>query len=74
MINSRFYLDKKVYITLKVEDNENKNVEFPRNELQAKAFSNDEEVAFVFSKIDPSKDTWGDISIDFRVEGLVFRA
>lgn len=51
-----------------VKDNENKNVVLPISEIKENLFSNDSKQAFVFLKIDPSKDTWGDIDCEVTVK------
>ena len=61
MIKSKAAKMVRVGITLTVADNESKNVNFPITEIKENLFSNDSKQAFVFLKIDPSKDTWGDI-------------
>ena len=58
----------RVGIKLSVEDNENKNVIFPLNEVKENLFSNDSKQAFVFTKINPSKEGWGDIDIEVEVK------
>jgi len=58
----------RVGVTLRVADNENKNVVFPKTEIKENLFSNDLKQAFVFLKIDPSKATFGDISMDVVVK------
>lgn len=53
-------------IKLSVAHNENKNVNFPLTELKVDLFSNqNDKLAFLFVKIDPSKESWGD---DIRCE------
>lgn len=58
----------RVGIKLSVADNGNKNVNFPLTELKVDLFSNDNKQAFLFVKIDPSKDTWGDIDCEVSVK------
>jgi len=58
----------RVGIKLSVADNANKNVEFPQTEIKESLFSQDSKQAFVFLKIDPSKETWGDISFEVTVK------
>mmetsp|Transcript_389 Transcript_389/g.526 ORF Transcript_389/g.526 Transcript_389/m.526 type:complete len:219 (-) Transcript_389:276-932(-) len=58
----------RVGITLSVADNASKNVSFPLSEIKENLFSNDSKQAFIFVKTDPSKDGWGDISIDVNVK------
>lgn len=55
---------RKVYVTLKVEDNERKNVNFPLSRISKCIFNNGNETIFVFQKIDPTKEGWGDISME----------
>ena len=58
----------RVGIKLTVADNENKNVIFPLTEVKENLFSNDSKQAFIFTKIDPSKDGWGDIGVEVNVK------
>ena len=58
----------RVGIKLTVADNASKNVNFPLTEIKENLFSNDSKQAFVFLKIDPSKDTWGDIECEVTVK------
>ena len=55
---------RKVYVTLKVENNERKNVNFPLSRTSKCIFNNGNETIFVFQKIDPTKEGWGDISME----------
>mmetsp|Transcript_7041 Transcript_7041/g.9808 ORF Transcript_7041/g.9808 Transcript_7041/m.9808 type:complete len:323 (+) Transcript_7041:3325-4293(+) len=54
----------RVSIKLSVADNERKNVNFPITELKENIFTNEDKQAYVFLKIDPSKEGWGDIKIE----------
>ena len=54
----------RVGIKLRVADNEKKNVNFPITEIKENLFANDSKQAFVFLKIDPSKEEWGDIEME----------
>lgn len=58
----------RVGIKLTVADNENKNVNFPLTELKVDLFSNDNKQAFIFVKIDPSMEHWGDIQCEVNVK------
>lgn len=56
----------RVGITFSIQDNENKNVNLPITEMKENLFANDTKHAFCFSKIDPSKEGWGDIDCEIR--------
>ena len=58
----------RVGIKLTVADNASKNVNFPITEIKENLFSNDSKQAFVFLKIEPNKDTWGDIDVEISVK------
>ena len=58
----------KIKCTLKVADNESKNVHFPDSPIVNNLSPNYIRTAFTFQKIDPSKDGWGDITIDVEVK------
>ena len=58
----------RVGIKLTVAENENKNVIFPLTEVKENLFSNDSKQAFIFTKIDPSKASWGDIELEVNVK------
>ena len=58
----------RVGIKLTVADNENKNVNFPLTELKVDLFSNDNKQAFLFVKIDPSMESWGDLDCELTVK------
>lgn len=64
MVKSKATKMCRVAINLSVADDENKNVRFPISEIKENLFSNDNKQAFVFLKIDPSKEGWGDISCE----------
>lgn len=68
MIKSKAPTMVRIGIKLIVADNESKNVNFPLTEIKENLFSNDTKQAFVFLKIDPSKDTWGDIDFEMTVK------
>ena len=68
MMKSKATKMVRVGIKLTVKDNENKNVVLPISEIKENLFSNDSKQAFVFLKIDPSKDTWGDIDCEVTVK------
>lgn len=68
MIKSKAAKMVRVGISLTVADNESKNVSFPITEIKENLFSNDLKQAFVFLKIDPSKETWGDIDCQVSVK------
>ena len=59
---------RRVNCTLRVADNERKNVNFPTSSISENIFTNSVIYAFVFQKIDPSKDFWGDITIEVNVK------
>ena len=48
---------------MKVEDNERKNVEFPSTPITGTIKHNHIKTAFSFTKIDPTKEGWGDITL-----------
>ena len=58
----------KIKCTLKVADNEKKNVNFPVSPIVNTLSPNCIRTAFTFQKIDPSKAGWGDITIDVEVK------
>ena len=58
----------RVSIKLDIADNESRNVNLPVNELKENAFANDNKRAYVFLKIDPSKENWGDITMQVRTK------
>lgn len=68
MVKSKSPKMARVGVKLTVADNANKNVIFPMSEIKENLFSNDSKQAFVFLKIDPSKDTWGDIECEVIVK------
>ena len=68
MIKSKAAGMLRVGVMLTVVDNENKNVNFPLTEVKENLFSNDSKQAFVFLKIDPSKNTWGDLDCEVNVK------
>ena len=68
MIKSKASKMVRVGIKLSVADNERKNVIFPLNEVKENLFSNDSKQAFVFTKVNPSKEGWGDIDIEVEVK------
>jgi len=68
MIKSKATRMIRVGIKFTVKNNENKNVEFPMTEMKENLFSHDTKQSLVFTKIDPSKESWGDISIEVNVK------
>lgn len=68
MIKSKASKMIRVGVKLSVADNEKKNVVFPITEMKENMFSQDQKQAFVFMKVDPSKDTWGDIDVELVVK------
>ena len=54
---------------MKVADNERKNVEFPACTLSYSLNPRHLRNAFTFQKIDPTKEGWGDITIELNVKG-----
>ena len=68
MIKSKATRMVRVGLKLTVADNENKNVNFPLTEIKDNLFSNDTRQAFLFLKIDPSKESWGDIDCEVNVK------
>ena len=60
----------KVGIKFHVKDNDKKNVIFPLTEQKAELTdaSDEMKVYFMFTKIEPTKDTWGDISLEINVK------
>jgi len=42
-----------------VDDDADKNVNFSLSEIKENLFASDSKQLFVFTKIDPSKDSWG---------------
>jgi len=68
MIESKATKMLRVFVRLSIEDNEKKNVELPTCTLNESVFINDDKHAFVFLKIDPSKQEWGDIKMEVTSE------
>ena len=68
MIKSKATRMVRIGLKLTVADNERKNVNFPLTEVKDNLFSNDTKQAFVFLKVDPSKDSWGDIDCEVNVK------
>ena len=68
MIKSKATRMVRVGLKLTVADNERKNVNFPMTEVKDNLFSNDTKQTFVFLKVDPSKDSWGDIDCEVNVK------
>jgi len=64
MIKNKAQRITRVSIKLHVADNEKKNVEFPITEIKENIFSNDNKQAYIFIKIDPTKEGWGDIKCE----------
>ena len=60
--------DVKVGVSLKVADNEKKNVIFPKTPITGTLKKNHILTALSFQKIDPSKEGWGDITIEAWVK------
>lgn len=58
----------RVSVKLTVTDNEKKNVVFPISTIKENLFSNDSKQALVFLKIDPTKESWGDIQMEVSVK------
>ena len=58
----------RISLNLSVADDEEKNVNFPMTELKENLFSNDTKQAYIFTKIDPSKESWGKISLTVNVK------
>lgn len=59
----------RVGIRLTVADDADKNVNFPISEIKENIFSSDTKQLFVFTKIDPSKESWGnDLKIEVNVK------
>lgn len=68
MLKSKATRMVRASLKLTVADNERKNVNFPLTEVKGDLFSNDTKQAFVFLKIDPSKESWGDIDCEVNVK------
>lgn len=66
-------MKSKVRCTLKVADNERKNVNFPVSPICNDLSPNYIRTAYTFQKIDPSKDGWGDITIEVEVKEPITR-
>lgn len=64
MIKSKSKSMARVSLKLSVANNSNKNVHFPITEIIENVFSNEKKQAFVFLKIDPTKEGWGDITCE----------
>ena len=68
MIKSKAKTMSRVSIKLSIADNANKNVNLPVTELKENVFANENKQAFVFLKIDPTKESWGDITCIVNVK------
>ena len=60
----------KVNITLKVADNENKNVHLPVSTIVESLAYTKDCMSFLFPKIDPTKEQWGDIELEVKVKPI----
>ena len=63
-VEAQKFMSTKVNVTLRVADNEKKNVIFPIAPVSGIVKNNHILIAQCFQKIDPSKDGWGDITIE----------
>lgn len=68
VVQSKIVGQVKVGIKLKVEDDSTKNVNLPVTELIEKVYTRDAKNAFNFTKIDPSKEGWGNLSLELNVK------
>ena len=68
MIKSKATKMLRIQVRLGVKDNESKNVELPTCALSESVFVNEDKHAFCFLKIDPSKDGWGELTMDVSSE------
>lgn len=69
MVKNKISRMQRISIKMTVADNEKKNVNFPISTLKDTCFSQDPKQVFVFTKIDPTKEEWGDIDIEVSVKG-----
>ena len=58
----------RVGVKLAVADNASKNVNLPLTEMKIDLFASETKQAFLFYKIDPTKDGWGDITCEISVK------
>lgn len=58
----------RVGVKLAVADNASKNVNLPLTEMKIDLFASETKQAFLFYKIDPSMDGWGDITCEISVK------
>ena len=63
-VEAQRFIQTKVTVTLRVADNERKNVIFPIGSVSGTVKNNHILVAMCFQKIDPSKEGWGDITME----------
>ena len=63
-VEGQKFMQTKVNVTLRVADNEKKNVNFPIGPVNGTVKNNHILIAQCFQKIDPSKDGWGDITME----------
>ena len=56
----------RVGVTLKVADDETKNITVPLTQVCDTLIMNDTSILALFLKNDPSKETWGNITIDLQ--------
>lgn len=68
VVESKIQGQVKLGIRLKVADDSSKNVNLPETELLEKMFTRDPKSAFCFVKIDPSKEGWGNLSLELNVK------
>lgn len=68
MLKSKASKLVKVHVQLEVADNEAKNVRLPVTPMFESVFSNEDKQAFVFLKIDPSKQGWGEVNLKVLAE------
>ena len=68
MIKNKASRMMRISLKLSVADDEAKNVVFPISDLKENLFSNDTKQAYIFTKIDPSKESWGNISLTVNVK------
>jgi hypothetical protein len=58
----------RVGIKLAVAENANRNVNLPLTEMKIDLFANETKQAFLFFKIDPTMEHWGDITCEVNVK------
>lgn len=57
-----------VSVRLQAVDNENKNVNLPVTDFKESILKDDVKCIGILVKVDPTKETWGDFQLDFKIK------